>query len=277
MAVQVLEVQGARIPRIGLGTFRITGDAATLAVEAALACGYRHIDTAVMYGNETEVGQGLKGSGVPRNDIFVTTKVWRDDIADGSLQASAEASLKRLGLDQVDLLLIHWPNADVPLKDSIRALCETRSQGLARHIGVSNFPVALLDEAVALATEPLVANQCEYHPRLNQDQVLEACRRHGMAFTSYCPLGRGGLDIPEVGVIAARHGKSAAQVVMRWHMQQDGVIAIPKSSNPGRIAENIAVFDFELTPPEMAALSALARADGRLVQPAFAPRWDMAA
>lgn len=278
MTAPLVHANGAAIPAIGLGTFRSEGEACIAAVSTALKAGYRHIDTARMYGNEVEVGQGLKAGGVPRDQVFVTTKVWWEDIAAGHLQASAEASLKRLGLDQVDLLLIHWPNPAVPLKDSIAALCDVRKKGLARHIGVSNFPVALLDEAVALASEPLVANQCEYHPMLDQTKVLAACRRHGMAFTAYCPIGRGALDkVPEIDAIAANHGKTAAQVVLRWHTQQEGVVAIPKSSNPGRIAENIAIFDFTLTPAEMASIKRLARPDGRLIRPAFQPAWDEAA
>jgi diketogulonate reductase-like aldo/keto reductase len=143
-------------------------------VVAALECGYRHIDTAKMYGNENEVGEGLRNGGVPRDEIFVTTKVWRDDLNDGDLQRSAEGSLKRLGLDKLDLLLIHWPNRNIPLQESIKALCEARSRGLTQHIGVSNFPVALLQQALAVTTEPIVTNQCEYHPWLDQKKVLAA-------------------------------------------------------------------------------------------------------
>jgi diketogulonate reductase-like aldo/keto reductase len=278
MSAPLVIANGAAIPAIGLGTFKSDGEDGVKAVQAALAAGYRHIDTAVRYGNEAEVGEGLRTGGVPRDQIFVTTKVWWDEIADGALQASAEAILKRLGLAQVDLLLIHWPNPAVPLKASIKALCEAKTRGLTRHIGVSNFPVALLDEAVALASEPLVANQCEYHPMLDQSKVIAACRKHGMAFTSYCPIGRGAIDKePVIAAIATRHNKSAAQVVLRWHTQQQGVVAIPKSANPGRIAENLAIFDFTLTPDEMAAIHGLARPDGRLIKPDFQPQWDKAA
>ena len=275
MAASLVHANGAAIPAIGLGTFRSEGEACIAAVSTALKAGYRHIDTARMYGNEVEVGQGLKAGGVPRDQVFVTTKVWWEDIAAGHLQTSAEASLKRLGLDQVDLLLIHWPNPAVPRKDSIAALCDARKKGLARHIGVSNFPVALLDEAVALASEPLVANQCEYHPRLDQTKLLAACRAHGVVLVSYCPIGQGALlsDATIVG-IATRLGKTPAQVVMRWHMQQDGVAAIPKSSKRPHLVENISVFDFALSQADMKALSALASPNGRIVRPASAPDWD---
>lgn len=274
----IFEADGVRIPRIGLGTFGLKGEACVAAVEAALASGYRHLDTATMYGNEAEVGAGLKASGVARDEVFVTTKVWVDDIAPGDLERSAEASLKRLGLSEVDLLLIHWPNKAVPLADSTAALCGTRRQGLARHIGISNYTAAMVDETVALASEPLVANQVEYHPYLDQGAVKAACARHGMAMTSYCPLGRGGLLAdPVVTAIASRYGISPSQVVLRWHVQQPGIVAIPKSGTPAHIATNIDVFGFELTPDEMRSLSGLARPDGRVVDPAFAPDWDRAA
>lgn len=268
-----VEANGARIPALGFGTWQLRDAACVSAVETALACGYRHIDTARMYGNEKAVGQGLRGSGLPRADVFVTTKVWRDDIGAGALERSAEASLRELELDAVDLLLIHWPNASIPLKDSIAALCNARRRGLARNIGVSNFPVALLDEAVALATEPLVANQCEYHPRLDQSAVIAACKRHGLAFVSYSPLGKGDLLAdPVLTAIARRLGRKPSQVVLRWHLQQ-GVAAVPRSGSPAHIRDNIGVFDFALSAADMAAISALRRRDGRMVDTGWVA-WD---
>jgi diketogulonate reductase-like aldo/keto reductase len=274
----LVEANGAKIPAIGLGTFKLTGDAATQAVTAALGAGYRHIDTADMYGNEEAVGLGLRDGGVKRDDIFVTTKVWHDNLEGGKLLRSAEGSLKKLGLEQVDLLLIHWPSPQGRVEDWIRDLCLAKTRGLARHIGVSNFTVDLLDRAVACATEPLVANQCEYHPYLDQKAVLAACRRHGIAFTSYCPLGRGSVsDEPLLQQIARAKGKTASQIVLRWHVQQPGIVAIPKSGTPKHIAENIDVFDFTLSDAEMAQISELKRSGGRVVDPAFAPHWDLAA
>jgi diketogulonate reductase-like aldo/keto reductase len=266
---------GAKIPVIGLGTWELSGDTCVKAVEAALACGYRHIDTARMYGNEVEVGEGLRAGGLPRDDVFVTTKVWYDDLAAGDLERAAEASLKRLGLDHVDLLLIHWPNPAIPLAESIPALCTAKRRGLSRHIGVANFPVALLDEAVELANEKLVVNQCEYHPHLDQSAVLAACRRHDIAFTSYCPLGRGGLiDDAAIGDIARRLGRTASQIMLRWHVQQDGVVAIPRSRSPAHIQENGQVFDFALSEADMAALFAMRRPDARIAKPTWQPVWD---
>lgn len=273
----VLAANDAAIPALGLGTWALAGDDCAAAVKTALEAGYRHIDTAAMYGNEEAVGAGLRASEVPREEVFVTTKVWHTELAPADLRRSAEASLRRLGLQQVDLLLIHWPNAGIPLAGSIRALCEAKRAGLARHVGVANFTVALLDEAVALADEPIVANQCEYHPYLNQDRVLAACRRHGIAFVSYCPLGKAQvLGEPVIREIAEARGRTPAQVVLRWHLQQ-GVAAIPKSGHRERIRANLDVFDFALTADEMARISGLARRDGRMVSPATAPRWDAAA
>ena len=274
---EAVTAHGCTIPSIGLGTWTLRDEACTELVASALASGYRHIDTARMYDNEAAVGAGLKASKVGRHDVFVTTKVWRDDIGDGDLQSSTEASLKGLGLDQVDLLLIHWPNDEIPLKASIKALCETRKRGLTRHIGVSNFTTSLLHDAISLADEPIVANQCEYHPHLDTGKVIAACKTHGVAFVSYCPLGRGSsggvIDEPAVQAIAKRLKRTPAQVTLRWHVQQ-GLVAIPRSSNKERIAQNLAVYDFELTGADMKTLSGLARADGRVVNPATAPKWD---
>ena len=271
-----IEANGANIPAIGLGTFTLQGETASRLVAGALDAGYRHIDTAAMYENERAVGEGLRASGVPRDEVFVTTKVWFTDIADGDLQRSVEASLKRLGLDRVDLALIHWPSKTIPLAESIAALDEVKDRGLARHIGVSNFTVAHLDEAAAHARNPLACNQIEYHPYLNQDRVIAACRRHGLGVVSYCPLARGSalFSEPAVADAAARHGKTPGQVVLRWHVQQDGVAAIPRSSNPGRIAENLDVFDFELDVEEMAAIDALRSAGYRICDFEFSPSWD---
>ena len=275
MLTPLVHANGAAIPAIGLGTWPMKGEEAARAVARALETGYRAVDTAAMYGNEDAVGEGLRAAGVPRADVFVTTKVWYTDLAPGALQRSAEASLKRLGLDQVDLLLIHWPSPDIPLEGSIAALCDAKRRGLARHVGVSNFPVALLDRAVSLATEPLVANQCEYHPHLDQTKLLAACRRHGLAFLSYAPIGKGAvLEDAAVRGVAARHGRTPAQVVLRWHVQQDGVAAIPKSANPQRIAENLDVFGFTLSDEDMRAVSGLALPDGRMVAPGWSPSWD---
>ena len=273
-----IKANGADIPAIGMGTWTLKGDQCAELVTAAIDVGYRHIDTAAMYANEDAVGRGIAGSGIARDDIFVTTKVWWTDIAPGDLERSAEQSLARIGLDHVDLLLIHWPNPRVPVADSIGALNRVRERGLARNIGVSNFTTALLDEALRASDAPLVADQVEYHPMLNQDKVHAACRKAGMAMVSYCPLYRGGalFDRPEIVGPARRLGKAPAQIVLRWHVQQDGVVAIPRTTRRERLAENLAVFDFELDAAEMDAISALSSANSRICDFEFSPRWDAA-
>ncbi|WP_421723569.1 aldo/keto reductase [Bauldia sp.] len=268
---------GATVPVIGFGTWNIQGDACARAVEEALRVGYRHIDTAAGYQNEDAVGSAIRGSDIPRDDIFLTTKVSPDDLADADLQRSADRSLAQLGLDHVDLLLIHWPSKTIPVAHTIRSLNRALERGVTRFIGVSNFTTALLEEAWAATDTPLLTNQCEYHPYLNQDKVLSACREKGMLFTAYSPLAREGvLDDPVIREIATRHGRTPAQIVLRWDVQQDSVVAIPKSSQPANIAANFAVFDFSLTDDEMAAISGLSKSHHlRVANPAaVAPVWD---
>ncbi len=247
----------ARIPALGLGTWNLRGRECAEAVETALRLGYRHVDTAAMYGNEHEVGQGLRASGVAREDVFVTTKVWSSDIGAGDLQRSAEASLKRLQMPIVDLLLIHWPNPSIPLQESIAALCDAKKRGLTRSIGVSNFSIDLLRQAIALSSEPIIANQCECHPRHDQAPLIDECQRQGVAFVSYRPLGKGALaSDPTLKLIAAAHGKSAAQVCLRWHIQR-GLVPIPKAARQAHLKENFAIFDFVLSNEEVDEISGL--------------------
>lgn len=276
--MHTVDARGAKIPAIGLGTWTLDDAASERMVATAIETGYRHVDTAAMYGNEVGVGAGLKASGLPRDEVFVTTKVWHDQITQGALQASLERSLKKLGLDHVDLALIHWPSKTIPLETSIAALNDAKAKGLARHIGVSNFTIPLLAEANRLSEAPLVCNQIEYHPLLNQDRVIAACRSAGMAVTSYCPLARGAdlFSDPAIAGPAKRLGVSPAQVILRWHVQQPGVVAVPRTSNPARLAENLSVFDFELTSDEMTAISALRAAGHRICDFEFSPEWDAA-
>lgn len=277
-SVHSLKANGANVPAMGLGTWTLDDDAAARLVSEAINIGYRHIDTAAMYQNEAGVGAGLSNVEVPRREIFLTTKVWYSDIAEGDLQRSVEASLKRLEVDYLDLVLIHWPSPAIPLAESIAALNEVVGCGYTRHIGVSNFPVALLEEALSLSKEPLVCNQVEYHPFLNQDRLLEACRANGVALVSYCPLARAsGLAAePAIAEAARRLNRTPAQIVLRWHMQQSGVAAIPRSSRPERIAENLQVFDFSLSDEEMAAISGLRSRGLRICDFEFSPNWDPA-
>ena len=272
--MQIIEANGARIPAIGLGTMTLRENICVDTVSAALRAGYRHLDTAQMYGNEREVGEGMRASGVPREEVFVTTKVWHNRLAAGDLERSVDESLTRLNLPYVDLLLIHWPNAAIPLKDTLAALAKVKRAGLTRHIGVANFTVALVEEAVRLAEEPLVTNQIEVHPFIDQSKVMAACRRHGISITAYCPIARGKAPgNPVLERIGKAHGKSAGQVALRWLVQQ-GVIPIPRTGKVERLKENLAVFDFTLSDAEMAEIVALKRPDGRVVNPAHAPKWD---
>lgn len=276
--MKIVEAHGAKIPALGLGTWTLKGEDCVRLVDAALGAGYRHLDTAAMYGNEKEVGEGFRQSGVARDEVFVTTKVWWTDIGSADLRRSAEKSLSALGLDQVDLFLIHWPNPAIPLEESIEALNGLRRDGLARNIGVSNFTTGLLARALELSEAPLVANQVEYHPYLDQSKVHAACRAAGMAMVSYSPLYRGGDLFSETAVRAAaeRHGKSSAQIVLRWHVQQDGVVAIPRTTKAERLKENIDILDFVLTDDEMSSISALGRRHVRLCDYDFSPDWDPA-
>jgi diketogulonate reductase-like aldo/keto reductase len=262
---EVVESNGARIPLIGLGTWDLRGKSCARIVEEALRLGYRHIDTAAMYRNEDEVGEGLRASGVPRHEVFITTKVWSSDLRARDFERSARESLDKLKLDSVDLLLIHWPNSSVPLKETIGALCKMKREGVARHVGVSNFDIRLIEQAVKLSTEPLVNNQIELHPYLDQSKTIGASRKAGISVTAYSPIARGRVKGDALlSRIGKAHGKTAAQVCLRYLVQQD-IIAIPKTSRPERLTENFAIFDFKLAPAEMKDIAALASPHGNIV------------
>ena len=273
--MQFVEAHGARIPIVGFGSMRLKEEVGAQAIEAAIRNGYRHIDTAAFYGNEREVGQAIRASGVPREEIFLTTKVRENNLTADNFARSLDSSLRLLDLPAVDLLLIHWPNPQVPMAESIGALNKAKRDGLTRHIGVCNHTVALLEEAWRETKEPLVTNQIEVHPVLDQSKVIEASRRHGMSITAYCPIARGRVPgNPVLERIGAAHHKTASQVSLRWLVQQ-GIIAIPGSGKPERQKENFEVLDFSLSPAEMTEIATLKRPDGRVVNPAQAPKWDV--
>jgi 2,5-diketo-D-gluconate reductase B len=271
-----LAAHGARIPAIGFGTSGL-GYVRAEHVAAALKAGYRHIDTARKYGTESAVGEGIRASGVPRSDIFVCTKVSHENLHADDFARSVDESLAALGMDYVDLLLVHWPEKNTPVAETIGALAKAKRQGLTRHIGVANFNIAMLDAAIALCPEPLVTLQAECHPYLDQSKVIAACRERGLVLTAYCPLARGRLkDDAVLSEIGRRFGKTPAQVALRWLTQQNMIAAIPRSSNAARIAENIDVFDFELADDDMRRIAALKRPDGRTANPVGrAPVWDV--
>jgi 2,5-diketo-D-gluconate reductase B len=272
--MQFVEANGAKIPAIGLGTWELRGKTCARLVEQALKLGYRHIDTAQVYENEREVGDGLRASRVRRDELFVTTKVWTTHFAPNDLERSTKESLTKLRLSEVDLLLLHWPNPHVPLAETLGALAHVKKIGMARHIGVSNFTVALIEEAVAACPEPLVCDQVEFHPYLDQTKVRQACAGQGMALVAYSPVAKGRVKgDATLARIGQAHRKTAAQVCLRWLVQQNAC-AIPRTSRIERLSENIDIFDFELSGEEMQTISGMASAKGRLTDFGFAPKWD---
>jgi 2,5-diketo-D-gluconate reductase B len=272
--MNIIEANGARIPAIGLGTWQLRGRTCARIVEQALRLGYRHIDTAQMYDNEREVGEGLRASGVKRDDVFITTKVWTTHFRRNDLERSVKESLARLRLTEIDLLLLHWPNPQVPLAETMGALAHAKQLGLARNIGISNFTIGLIEKAVAACAEPLACDQVEYHPYLDQAKVKAACARYGMAVVAYSPIARGRIrNDRALARIGDRYRKTAAQVCLRWLVQQN-VAAIPRTSKLERLSENIDVFDFELSEDDMNLISAMSHASGRLTDFGLAPKWD---
>lgn len=272
--MRFIEANGAKIPAIGLGTWELRGRTCARIVEQAVRLGYRHIDTAQVYENEHEVGEGLRAARVRRDEVFVTTKVWTTHFAPNDLERSTKDSLVKLRLSEVDLLLLHWPNPHVPLAETLGALAHVKKLGMTRHIGVSNFTVGLIDEAVAVCPEPLVCNQVEYHPYLDQSKVLEACALHGMALVAYSPIAKGRVKGDEtLARIGRAHRKTPAQICLRWLVQQN-VSAIPRTSKIERLAENIDIFDFALTAEDMQQISLMGSTTGRLTDFSFAPKWD---
>ena len=268
-----VEAKGFTIPLVGLGTWMLRGQECARLVQQAIQLGYRHIDTAQMYDNEREVGEGVRASG-KRPEVIVTTKVQPTLLAPHDLERSVKESLARLRLDHIDLLLIHWPNPRVPLSETLGAMAKMKREGYARALGVSNFTVALLDEANRMSSEPLVCNQIECHPYLEQHKVIEACRRHGMAVVAYSPIARGGAKGDDVlERISRTHKKTAAQVSLRFLVQQ-GIAVIPRTSRIERLEENISIFDFALSDGEIADIRKLANRDGRIVDWTWSPKWD---
>ena len=258
---------GVEIPQLGFGVFQVPPEDTQEVVEVALEVGYRHIDTAAAYGNEEGVGAALAGSGIPREDVFVTTKLWNDKQGFDSALREFEASLSRLGMDHVDLYLIHWPApAQDRYVDTWRAFERIHSEGRARTIGVSNFRVEDLERLEAETETRPTVNQIELHPWLQQSELRGWHRGHDVATEAWSPLGQGGelLEDGTIGTIAERHGKTPAQAVLRWHVQL-GNIVFPKSVTADRIRENFALFDFELADDEMEAIGALDR--GRRLGP----------
>ncbi|RDE06727.1 aldo/keto reductase [Sphingomonas aracearum] len=264
---------GTSIPALGFGVFRMSDAEVERVVPAALEAGFRHFDTAQFYQNEAALGRALKSAGVPRDELFLTTKVWPDSYKAGVFADSVDRSLEQLGLDQVDLLLLHWPGHDVPVADQVAMIAQVQAAGKTRAIGVSNYNSAQLREAAGIAT--IATDQVEFQPWLDQSRLKSTADDLGVALTAYYVMADGRVPRDEnLCAIGDKYGKSAAQVALRWVVQQ-GVIALSKTANPDRVAENAAIFDFHLSDEDMAAISAMGTREGRIVSPAaLAPDWD---
>ena len=272
-----VEYQGIKVPKLGLGTWQNKGDDCIRAVSEGLDMGYRHIDTAQAYDNEKEVGDGLKKSNVPRDQVFLTTKIWRDKVSAKDLRPSLEESLTKLQTDYVDLVLLHWPVSSVSLQEQLKALEEVQKDGLTRLIGISNYPVNWMKKAIEDIGVKLATNQVEYHPFLTQKEVLGYLRDQGMFLTAYSPLARGEvLENKTLQEIGAKYGLNAAQTAILWEYQQKDVVSIPKSGNIDHIKSNLEALEKELSDEDMAEIFDLQSPEGRLIDPDFAPEWDAA-
>jgi len=269
-SLRALEIQGTTVPKLGFGTWEILGRDCEEAVADALEIGYRHIDTAQAYDNETEVGKAIAASGISRKELWLTTKLWREEY--GRVRESAQESLERLQVSCIDLLLLHWPNDDVPLDATLDALAGLREEGLIKHFGVSNFPAGMLRAALGMA--PIFTDQVEFHPFLGQDELVELAAERDFMVTAYSPLARGKvLEDETLRAIGEAHGKTAGQVALRWLLDKPNVSTIPKASSHERRVENFEVFDFELSDEQRAQIDALPK-DERVIDPGFAPDWN---
>jgi 2,5-diketo-D-gluconate reductase B len=269
-----LQTRGIALPRLGLGTFRMQGEACRAAVESALALGYRHIDTAEMYGNEDAIGAAIAAAGIARKDLHVTTKVWNDNLAPDAIRRAFDASLRKLRLDRVDLYLVHWPARNMNLPAIFETLLELKAQGRTRAIGVANFNIALLKTVVEEIKAPIACNQVEYHVMLDQTPLRRYLASHAIPLVAYCPLAQGRVSSDAtLDAIGRKHGASAAQVALKWLLDQDGVAAIPKASRAESQKANLDAINIGLDDEDRQAIAALPK-DRRCVSPGFAPEWD---
>ena len=275
--METINTQGVAIPRLGFGTFRMPGAGARPVVESALAAGFRHIDTAAMYENEDAVGRAIAMSGIPREELFVTTKVWHDQLAPDALRSAVETSIGKLALDYVDLYMIHWPSRDMDMAATLEALAELRQGGLVRAIGVCNFNLPMIRRAIEEIGAPIASVQLEYHPFLSQANMLAYLRDKGIPLTAYAPLAQGrAAQDATLAALGEKHGASAAQMAIAWLLDQEGVIVIPKALRPESQEANLAATSIRLDDEDRAAFAALPK-DQRFVRPPFAPDWDAAA
>jgi 2,5-diketo-D-gluconate reductase B len=272
--MEYLQTQGIRLPRLGLGTYRMQGEVCRAAVESALGLGYRHIDTAEMYGNEDAIGAAIAASGVARKDLHVTTKVWNENLAPDAIRRAFETSLKKLRLDQVDLYLVHWPSRNMNLPAMFETLLRLQQDGRTRAIGVANFNIALLKTVVEEIKAPIACNQVEYHVMLDQTPLRKYLVAKSIPLVAYCPLAQGrAAEDPTLIAIGKKHNASAAQVALKWLLDQDAVAAIPKASRRESQQANLDALRLTLDEADREAIAALPK-DSRLVNPGFAPAWD---
>lgn len=274
--MSIKNIGPAGIPNLGLGTFRMPAGETRDIVAAALAEGYRHIDTAQAYENEAEVGEGLRASGLPRDEVFVTTKILPRDFGAGAFRAAADRSLRALGTDHIDLLLLHWPSREVPLSETLPVLDALIEEGKVRFGGISNFTIAQTQEAGRILKAPVAANQVELHPFIDQSKLLAHLEAHSIPFEAYSPLAQGKvMRDPVLKEIAEAHDTSAAAVAVAWLLQKPNGVAIPKTAKKARLAGNLAAAEITLTAEEVDRIEGLARPDGRIVSPDnLAPNWD---
>jgi 2,5-diketo-D-gluconate reductase B len=269
-----LQTQGIDLPRLGLGTFRMQGDACRAAVESALGLGYRHIDTAEMYANEDAIGAAIASSKIARKDLHVTTKVWNENLAPDAIRRAFDASLKKLRLDRVDLYLVHWPAKKMNLPAMFEALIKLKDEGRTRAIGVANFNIALLKTVVEDIKAPIACNQIEYHVMLDQTPIRRYLAAKSIPLVAYCPLAQGRAATDKTLMkIGKKHGASAAQVALKWLLDQDGVAAIPKASRAESQKANLDALHVGLDDEDRAAIAGLPK-NKRFVNPGFAPAWD---
>jgi len=258
--MKYIEILEMKMPVIGLGTWNLRGKECFEATISALEIGYRHIDTAEMYENESEIGDAITQSLVPRSEIFLTTKVWSNHLQYQDVIRSLESSLKKLKTDYVDLFLIHWPNPNIPLSDTFKAMSYLKNKGMLKFIGVSNFDKDLLLKAQQISSLPIMNVQVEYHPFLDQNSILSYCQKNNISLTAYCPLARGReLSNPVLEKIANKYNKTVPQVMLRWLIQQKNVVAIPKAKSAEHQRINFEIFDFQLSPEEMNTIFQLNR------------------